>query len=102
MDVISYPFRFTSSGSVAKVEQNSDADLAQKLAALLQTEQGELPLAPHFGIPDPIFNSLAQSEVVAASSIFFPEIQIGKITTRVTDSGKTTIEISFTNSSQEV
>lgn len=100
MDVFSFPFRFTQNGSVAKVVQGSDADLAQKLAALLQTGIGELPLAPHFGVNDPVFHRIDQSEVVAAAAIFYPELQINGVTSRVTDSGRTTVEIAFSATDQ--
>lgn len=100
MDVISYPFRFLQNGSVAKVVQGSDADLAQKLVALLQTEQGELPLAPHYGVPDPVFYTVSQSEIVAAASIFYPEIKINEITTQTTESGRASVDISFTAADQ--
>lgn len=95
MNVLSFPFRFTSDGSAAVVEQFSDADIAQRIASLVQTEPSELPLAPHFGIPNPTFNKIRPSEIEAAILTFFPGVSVTSIQVGVDDDGKSLVDIIF-------
>jgi phage baseplate assembly protein W len=95
VDVLSFPFRVTSTGQIATVLQLSDADVAQKIASLLQTELGELPLAPHFGVADPTFRDVTPTEIQAAVAAFFPEVIIDGITVGVDGRGESAIEIFF-------
>lgn len=97
MDVIAYPFRFQTNGTIAKVVQGSDADLAQKLMALIQTEPGELPLAPDYGVIDPSFNQLTEGEITAAVETFYPEVRVDSVDSVVLDSGLTAVQIYFSN-----
>lgn len=97
MDVISFPFRLSPDGSVSKVEQFSDADVVQKIAFLMQTEPGELPLALHYGIKDPSFRSVSATEIEAAISAFYPGVVVNNIRIGVDDTGQTAVDIYFSN-----
>lgn len=99
MDVFAFPFRLDSTGAVAKVQQRSDADLAQKLANLMQIEKNTLPLAPHFGIDDPVFSSVHPGQIRAAVAVFYPEIRIDDIKMTVAPSGTRAMQISFSSAS---
>jgi hypothetical protein len=50
-----FPFRLGPGGSVAVVEQDSDRDIENCLAAAIYTRPGERIQAPSFGIADPAF-----------------------------------------------
>ena len=100
MDVFAYPFRFQTNGMIAKVVQGSDADLAQKLMALVMTEPGELPLAPHFGVIDPSFDELTEGDVAAAAATFYPELSVDSFRLKTIDSGATTVDIQFSNNQE--
>lgn len=99
MDVFAFPFRLDSSGRVAKVQQGGDADMAQKIANLMQIEKNTLPLAPHFGIDDPVFSSVHPGQIRAAVAVFYPEISIDGIRLTVTPSGTQAMQISFSSAS---
>lgn len=100
MDVLAFPFRFETNGRAATVTQFSDSDLAQKISFLMQTEPGNLPLAPQFGIFDPSFRDMKPTEIEAAVLSFYPEIAINDIRIGLDDSGETAIEIFFLNYSE--
>jgi hypothetical protein len=95
VDVFAFPFRFDPAGQPVKVVQGSDADMAQKINGLLRTELDELPLAPLFGMDDPTFAEFSAGELVAAASIFYPEITIVAVSEDVIDDGRFAIEVEF-------
>jgi hypothetical protein len=95
VDVLQSPFRFTSDGTAAKVEQGSDAHKAQQLAALVRIVSGELPLAPDYGVGDLTFTEIDPSEIAAQVSNFHPDIMIEDIVVYRTATGKDAVEISF-------
>jgi hypothetical protein len=97
VDVLSFPFRLTPDGTVAKVEQFSDADVAQKIAFLMQTEPGELPLALHYGISDPSFRTVNATEIEAAISAFYPGVVVNEIRIGVDGSGEAAVNVYFSN-----
>ena len=101
MDVLSSPFRFLGNGRAATVVQFSDDDVAQKIASLMQTEPGELPLAPHFGIHDPTFRSVRSTEIEAAIVSFYPGVTVNDVRMGIDGAGETAIEIYFTNNTEE-
>lgn len=50
MDVFAYPMRVRTDGSIAKVENMSEPQIAQELAMLVLTEPGERGLVPEWGL----------------------------------------------------
>ena len=95
MDVFAFPFRLDSSGSIAKVVQRGDADMAQKIANLLQIEKNTLPLAPHFGLDDPVFSKVHPSQIRAVAAVFYPEIRIDAIDMTPLPSGTRAMRVTF-------
>ena len=79
------------------VTQFSDRDAVQKIAALMQTEPGELPLALHYGIYDPSFRKVKPTEIEAAINTFYPGILVNKVKLGLDNQGGTLVEIFFTN-----
>lgn len=59
------PFRFGPDGSAEVVEQNSHDEIAQCVAVLLKTRQGERIEVPAYGIPDQTFVSETQVPIGA-------------------------------------
>lgn len=53
--VFDFPFGLGPGGSVAVVDQDSDKDIENLIAAALYTRPGERIQAPTFGIADPAF-----------------------------------------------
>jgi len=95
MDVLSYPFRFASTGRAVTVAQNSNDHFAQQIGQFVQTRQGELALAPGYGIADPVFNALHPTDIAAGLAIYHPSIRIKDIRSRFTDEGVQAIDVSF-------
>ena len=49
-NVLAYPVRVQPDGSIATVQDLSEASLAQEIALLVLTEPGERPLVPEYGL----------------------------------------------------
>lgn len=80
MDLLSFPFRLASDGTVATVLDGSDDANAEALAVLVQTIRGERPLAPDFGVTDPAWAELTAGEVNAQLDRFGPAIRVTDVT----------------------
>lgn len=52
-----FPFRWTSAGRAAVVEQGSDAEIEQNVRVLLLSHIGERLEVPEFGVEDQTFRS---------------------------------------------
>ena len=96
MEVLAFPFRFTSSRSAAKVEQRSDAHYAQQISQFMQTKLGELPLALGYGLEDTAFRNIHPSEVAVGIGIYHPNIHISNVKTYFAEEGTQTVDVSFT------
>lgn len=79
MNVISHPFRFSGSGAIAAVEQGSDEQNAELVAALLLTRSGERDLCPDFGVTDMVGQGMDPSELEAAVATFGPAVDLTDI-----------------------
>lgn len=95
MNVLATPFRFESDGTCAKVVQGSDAHKAQRLAALVRTRPGELPLALAYGTPDPTFDTVSPGDIRARAAVYHPEINIKDVVLYMTPSGELAVEVAF-------
>lgn len=77
--VIAHPFRLDTAGNVAAVEDGSDDANDQAVAVLISTRQGERPLVPAFGVPDPVFGELAAADVAAGLAAFGPDLTVVEV-----------------------
>lgn len=85
MDVLAFPFRFQANSAVALVEQGSEAHLAQQAFQFVNTRVNELPLAPTYGLEDPIFRIVEKGEIITGLSVFHPDIDIVSVDVRFSD-----------------
>lgn len=74
--VFSHPFRLDGSGAVATVEQWSERQAQEVGLAVVATVVGERPLAPLFGISDPIIAGVEYEQVAAAVDLCEPDLQL--------------------------
>lgn len=74
--ILSFPFRFTPTGDVATVDQGGEQANREQIAVLCLTVLGERPLAPSFGISDPMFSVVEPSEVVAGITEHGPDVEV--------------------------
>lgn len=63
---LALPIAVTGSGRLATVEQDTEADLAQSVALLVDTRPGERRAEPGYGVPDPLFGGVDLAEVTQA------------------------------------
>lgn len=71
--MISFPFRLTPTGSVAVVEEGSDAAIDEAIAVLCLTTIGERLMRPTFGVPDPAYAGLYVGDVQVGLDEHGPE-----------------------------
>lgn len=74
--VLSYPFRLSTDGGLATVDQDSDQADTEEVAMVLLTVRGERALVPGFGIEDPAFGGLRAPEVIAAVTRWVPGVTV--------------------------
>ncbi len=90
MRLLSHPFRLTTDGAVATVEDGSPEADDEAVAILISTRHGERPLVPAFGVPDPVFGDLTAADIAAGLAAFGPPLAVVDVTARhVTDTAET-------------
>lgn len=96
MDVLAFPFRLDKNGAVALVQQGSEAHLAQQAYQFVNTRVGELPLAPTYGLDDPLFRVVERGEIITGLALFHPDVEVVDVTIRNGDrDGTSYIGIEF-------
>jgi phage baseplate assembly protein W len=78
--ILSYPFRLGAGGTVAVVDQDSDAAQVEQLAVLVLTRTGERGAVPDFGLRDPAFRGVDVSELVGAVARWGPPVRLVDVT----------------------
>lgn len=58
-----FPIAVTAAGRLTTVEQDSDPDIVQAVALLLDTRPGERRSVPDYGLPDPVFGGVLPAHV---------------------------------------
>lgn len=77
--LIAYPFRLSASGDVVTVEEGTDEQYAQEIAVGVLTRRGERPLAPDFGIADPVFVGFDEEALLLQIDLFGPPVDITSV-----------------------
>ena len=94
MDALAFPFRF-SAGRAVTLDDASDQYTAQKVASIVSTRTGELPIKPFFGTREPEFSEFDISGLYYAAALYFPEVQIGEVRQLTDNNGQLLVEIAF-------
>ena len=94
MEALSFPFRFKR-GHAVTLDSTSEPYAAQRVASVISTRVGELPLLPAFGIDDPEFDEFDSAGLYSTCASHFPEILITDIFESVTPDGRVLIDVSF-------
>lgn len=76
MRVFAHPLRLDSEGAVATVDQGSLLQAQQLAIGIVSTFLGERPLAPDFGIFDPVAVGTSRAEIVAAVDLCEPDLTV--------------------------
>lgn len=94
MDTLRFPLRFER-GEIQKYVEGTDEYYAHLLAMTCQILEGELPLTPEYGVPDPVFDENAKRQLAYIAGAFIPEISIIGVDISDTDQGRSQVNISF-------
>lgn len=101
MRVLAHPLRLGPDGSLLTVEQGSDAESAQLLAALISTRQGEAPLTPALGMPDPRYDHLDPVELEVQVAAYLPQVVLGSVAATVVSETEQLVRIEWTPAEEE-
>lgn len=95
--IISFPFRYAPSGRLVTSPDGSDAEISQLIACGLLTRQGERPLNPLYGVPDPAFAGIDTSDVQTLLRTFGPRgILVQSLNSRPRDDSTVYLRIGWT------
>jgi hypothetical protein len=79
MRVFAHPLRLDGDGAFATVEQGSDRQAQQLAIGIVSTFLTERPLAPDFGIFDPVAVGTSAAEVTAAIDLCEPDLEVVEV-----------------------
>lgn len=85
--LMSFPFRIDGTGSIASVEQGSDAEIDQQIAMAMLTRPGERVQVPTFGVADPVFANFQLGALQRHLNDFGPEVDVVTVTDKRTVEG---------------
>ena len=91
--VISFPIKFETNGSFAKVEQDSDLHKAQQVSGFVKTELGERPVFREFGITDPTFDRFDAEGFTERFQLFYKSDRIKLTNIELAGQGGAVVEI---------
>lgn len=92
--VLSYPFRTGPAGKIATVEQGTPQANGELIEVLVLTHIGERPLAPGFGVTDPLFGAVEPTEISAGISAYGPDVAVN-VTATQADSQTVRVQIDY-------
>lgn len=93
--ILSYPFRVGPAGQIATVEQDTPQAHGELIEVLVLTHIGERPLAPGFGVTDPLFSVIEPTEISAGISAYGPDVTVNAVNTTQADSQTVRVQIDY-------
>lgn len=93
--VIAFPFQLDPTGSVATVEQDSDAEIDQQIALAMLTRPGERIQVPNFGVADPAFVGFQAGALQLHCDDYGPEVEIINVKTSRPADGREEVVINW-------
>ena len=83
---LAHPFRLDSAGSVAIIPQGGQRHALEVVRHVVSCRLGERPLAPDWGLADPLADGVDESDVRAAIDLCEPDIVVTGVTLTPRDS----------------
>lgn len=77
---LAHPFRLDSAGSAAVIPQSGERHAVEIVRHIVACRIGERPLAPVWGISDPVAGGVDEADIRAAVSRCEPDIVISGVT----------------------
>lgn len=99
--LIAFPFRLGTTGAVATVEQDSDAEVDQQIAVALLTVPGERDQVPTFGTSDPVFAGFAIGALQRHLLDFGPDVEVEQVTIERVGSGQERVTVEWTRRGEQ-
>lgn len=93
--VLSFPLRVGIDGSLATVDQGSDAYVDECIGVAMLTRPGEIILAPTFGVDDPAFAGFDAAALQRHLLDFGPDVTITNVATVVTGPDTEQVRVSW-------
>jgi hypothetical protein len=79
---LAHPLRLSALGDLITLPGDTVAAYAQEVAILVLTRRGERPLAPGYGIDDPVVVGVDPAQVAAGLELYGPPVTADSVTTR--------------------
>jgi hypothetical protein len=84
---LAHPFRLDAAGSAAVITQGVPRHALEIVRHIVSCRVGERPLAPEWGIADPLADGVDESDVRAAIDLCEPDIAVSGVTLRPSGAG---------------
>lgn len=85
MRVLSWPLTIAD-GDFASIEQWSDIQAQQTAEHIVSTDIGERPMAPAFGIPNPVGFGVSEAQIREAVTLCEPDLEVTGVDIALADS----------------
>ena len=103
MRVFAHPLRLDNDGAVATIEQGSLIHAQQLAIGIVSTFLSERPLAPDFGIFDPVAVGTSVAEVTAAVDLCEPDLRVVDVTiSQVENHQQVNVTVAWDDQGEEV
>lgn len=93
MRMISHPMRFDSAGSIATIDDTSARAAGEIATHVISCAQGERPLAPGYGLSNPLTDGINALLVAAAIDTCEDEIAITGMTVTNLPAGRVRVHV---------
>lgn len=90
---LAHPFRLDAAGAAAVVPQGGKRHALEIVRHIVACRAGERPLAPEWGLADPLADGVDEPDVLAAIDLCEPDIAVSGVTLNDTADGTLDIVI---------
>lgn len=91
-----HPFRLDAAGAIGTVRQATPAHAVEVVYHVVACQLGERPLAPSWGVSDPLANGLDADDIRSAVAYCEPDIDITYVDVTPSPDGMTAIAVDAT------
>lgn len=95
-ETLRHPFRLDAAGSVATIRQGSAAHAAELVRHVISCRVGERPLAPLWGLSDPLGDGVDELDVRSALDYCEPDIELISVDVAGSPDGNADITVDAT------
>ena len=75
-----HPFRLDAAGAVATIPQGGERHALEVVRHIVSCRVGERPLAPEWGLDDPLADGVDEGDVRAAIDLCEPDVAVTNVT----------------------